>query len=454
MSKSDKPMASQEGTDDTAKALSLRLYQFLSRWMGPLATHTLKKRLQKGKEDPARIDERRGLASKPRPDGKLIWIHGASVGESLSILPLIERLHELLPHCHFLVTSGTITSAQLMAERLPECATHQYVPVDHPTYVNNFLDHWKPDIGLFVESEIWPNLISLTKTRNIPMALINGRMSPKSYKNWLQRRDAIAQMLKSFSVIMGQDTQNAQRLAELARRPVPMLGNLKMAAPKLPVDEEKRAVFSKHIQARPHWLAASTHEGEEEAILDVHQRVARKFPDLFTFIVPRHPNRGKEVAQLAEAKNITYALRSTGQAITPQTSVYIADTMGELGIFYRLSDISFVGGSLVEIGGHNPLEPARLGSAILYGPHIFNFEDVYKAMRGSGGTALVRNERDLAASLIRLLTDDVTRASMAQAAEGWAETNASEVLDKITEALDTLLQPLMDAPRAEVEINQ
>jgi len=339
-----------------------------------------------------------------------------------------------------------------MGQRLPASAIHQYVPVDHPDYVNNFLNHWQPDVCLFVESEIWPNLIRITAARNIPMALINGRMSPKSYKNWMQRRNAIEQLLGAFSVILGQDSQNALRLAELARRPVPMLGNLKMAAPALPVDEAKRLSLLPQINTRPHWLAASTHEGEEEQVMETHQRVARKFPDLLTIIVPRHPNRGMAVVELAKEKNISCALRSADQPVTPETSLYIADTMGELGIFYRLSDISFIGGSLVAIGGHNPLEPARLGSAILYGPHIFNFEDVYKAMRGSGGTALVRNERDLAASLIRLLTDDVTRSSMAASAKGWADENASEVLNNIIHTLAPLLQPLISQDNEQAEI--
>jgi 3-deoxy-D-manno-octulosonic-acid transferase len=423
-----------------SQPLSLRFYKGLSGLFGPLADFTLKRRLEKGKEDPSRVDERRGYASVARPEGKLIWIHGASVGESLSIIPLVEALKNKYPDGQILVTSGTITSAQLMGERLPEGAIHQYIPVDHPDYVTRFLNHWQPNAVLFVESELWPNLIQMTAARNIPLALVNGRISPKSYKNWQQRKDAIADLLGYFSVVLGQDTQNTARLAELGRREVPMLGNLKMAAPPLPVEKGALEELAAIIGERPLWLAASTHEGEEEFIMDAHLRAMEQFPDLLTIIAPRHPVRGDVVMSLATEKNITTSLRSKNQLIEPQTSLYIADTLGELGLFYRLSDIAFVGGSLVAIGGHNPLEPARLRAAILHGPHTFNFEDTYADMRRSGGSALVRNERDLAASLVRLLTDDITRKTMASSAENWSRSSAEQVLTNIVKAIEPVLE--------------
>ncbi|WP_306252810.1 3-deoxy-D-manno-octulosonic acid transferase [Parvularcula sp. IMCC14364] len=423
-------------------ALSLRTYRAASGMMGPLADLTLKHRLKHGKEDPDRVNERRGIATIARPDGPLVWIHGASVGESLSILPLVARLSVLRRDLQFLVTSGTVTSARLMATRLPDNATHQFSPLDHPAYVRRFLDHWQPDAAMFVESELWPNLIQMTAARDIPMALVNGRISPKSYNSWKQRPDAIHALLSAFQVRMAQDTPNKERLAELSDGDVAMFGNLKMAAPALPVTQTDLSALEEQVRTRPRWLAASTHPGEEEYVLDAHTRVSERFPDLLTIIAPRHPERGEEIAGLIRARGLRVARRAAGEDITADTQVYLADTLGELGLFYRLSDVAFVGGSIVETGGHNPLEPARLRSAILYGPYTFNFTETYRDMRASGGTALVRNERDLAAALVRLLTDDMTRDAMADRARNWAEDNAEEVLINIVEAL----MPVLPAP--------
>jgi len=420
-------------------ALSLRTYRAASRIMGPFVSMALKQRLKQGKEDPERLDERRGVASVPRPDGPLVWIHGASVGESLSILPLVKRLGEEHPDYHFLVTTGTVTSAELMADRLPPPAIHQYAPIDHPAFVTSFLDHWQPDACLFVESELWPNLIHLTRARGIPMALVNGRISPKSYASWKNRKDAARELLSAFSVLMAQDSQNHERLSDLHGGKVHMFGNLKMTAAPLPATEEELARLETQLEGHAIWLAASTHPGEEEIVLSAHQRAVSRFDRLLTIIAPRHPNRGAEIAATCEAMGLNAARRSQGQPITEKTEIYIADTLGELGLFYRLCDIAFVGGSIAEIGGHNPLEPALLKCAILYGPHIFNFADTYRDMRASGGTALVRNERDLSASIVRLLMDTMTREAMAENAESWAVSNAEEVLGDIVDALDPVL---------------
>ena len=425
-------------------ALSLRAYRVASRLFGPVIDRALAKRLKQGKEDPDRLGERRGLAGKPRPDGQLIWIHGASVGESLSVLPLVRRLSLLHPSYRFLVTTGTVTSARLMAERLPENAIHQYAPLDHPTFVSAFLDHWQPDTCLFVESELWPNLIHLTRERGIPMALINGRISPKSYESWKGRRKAAHELLSSFRVLMAQDSQNRERLEDLCGTTVHMFGNLKMSAAPLPSDDAKLDALHADIGDRPRWIAASTHPGEEEVVLLAHERAMQRFPNLLTIIAPRQPDRGEAVARLCTAKGLSVVRRSAGETLGADTQIYVADTMGELGVFYRLCDIAFIGGSIVETGGHNPLEPALLKCAILYGPNIFNFADTYRDMRASGGTALVRNERDLSASIVRLQMDDMTREAMAEQAESWAVSSAEEVLTNILDAL----APVLPAPTA------
>ena len=441
--KKDDPSAPLSDDRDS-EALSLKTYRAAAGLLGPVADLTLKHRLKQGKEHPERIDERRGIPGKERPPGQLIWIHGASVGESLSVLPLVNRIMDLLPTAAILVTTGTVTSAELMEQRLPKGAIHQFAPLDHPGYVTKFLDHWQPSACIFVESELWPTLIQETRKRRVPMALVNGRISPKSYKNWQQRPKAIKSLLDSFIVILGQDQKNADRFAKLSGRDVAMLGNLKMAATALPGDDMLLGELRLTIGKRPVWLAASTHQGEEEEILAAHKSLQGAFPDLLTIIAPRHPQRGGEVEELVWSQQLTIARRSSGEKITRNTNIYLADTLGELGVFYRFSDIAFVGGSLVETGGHNPLEPARLGAAILYGPHIFNFDETYAQMRQSGGTALVRNGQDLAAALNRLLTDGLTRNGMAKKARVWSENSAEQVLHNIITALDPLISPLQN----------
>ena len=417
------------------KPLSLKIYRSLSRAAEPIANFALRHRLRKGKEDPARIDERRGIALKNRPPGALIWIHGASVGESLSVVPLVERLGARRPDLNFIVTTGTVTSANLMAERLPERAFHQYIPLDHPDFVSNFLDHWRPDAAIFVESEFWPNLILGAREKVPFLTLVNGRISPRSFEDWKRQPNSIKYILSSFDAIIAQDYQNAQRLTTLSGGVVGMFGNLKNAAPPLPADDKEITRLKGKIGNRPFWLAASTHPGEEDIVLNAHQILQRDYADIFTIIAPRHPARGAEICALAEERSLQVAQRSESEAITSETEIYVADTLGELGVFYRLSDIAFVGGGITPKGGHNPLEPARLGAAILHGPHTFNFVETYGEMRAAGGAALVRNERELATAIRRLWHDAKTRETMVDAARCAAENNAEKILNDICDAL-------------------
>lgn len=421
--------------------LALRAYRFVAATSGPIASALLRRRLAAGKEDPARIGERRGIASAPRPEGTVIWVHGASVGESLSILPLIDALTERHPGATCLVTTGTVTSAHLMAERLPPGAIHQYAPIDHPRAVRAFLDHWRPDTGLFVESELWPCLIGAAQDRAIPLALVNGRMSPRSFEGWQKRPAAARALLDAFTVILGQDEANAERLTKLSGREVTRTGNLKHAAPELPVDARDLHQLTEAVVGRPVWLAASTHPGEEADIIAAHAQVAERLGGLLTIIAPRHPARGDEVAAMATEAGFKVARRSKNDIPGADDAIYLADTLGELGLFYRLSDVTFVGGSLSGTGGHNPLEPARLGCAIVTGPDLFNFGDIYRDMRKAGGAAIVRNGRDLAGSLNRLLRDPMTRDEMATRAKAWSEEAAETVLGDVVAALVPVLPP-------------
>lgn len=421
---------------ELSEPIGVKLYRAASWVSAPVAELLLRQRLKEGKEDPARMQERTGLAGRARPAGPLLWIHGASVGESLSVLPLVERFKKDYPALNVLVTTGTITSAKLMAERLPPSAIHQFIPVDHPRFVRGFLNHWKPDAAIFVESEFWPNLLIETRRRARYMALVNGRVSPKSFADWKGKPQSIRFLLSHFDLLIAQDRQNAERLTALSGRDVRSYGNLKNAAPPLPGDVVEETRILADLDGRPFWLAASTHPGEEQAIIAAHKTLKAELPGIVTLIAPRHPERGEEIAALAAEAGVVSRRRSKGEKIDRATDIYIADTLGELGLFYRLSNATFVGGSLVEKGGHNPLEPARLGCAILHGPHIFNFAETYADIRGAGGAALVRNDRDLAAAVKRLFADDKTRHAMADAARDAAKASAERVLSDVVGALD------------------
>lgn len=420
----------------TNEPIGVKLYRAASWVSAPVAEMLLRQRLKDGKEDPVRMRERIGEAGKIRPEGPLVWIHGASVGESLSVLPLVERFKKDRPDFNILVTTGTVTSAKLMAERLPGGAVHQFIPVDHPRFVRGFLDHWRPDAAIFVESEFWPNLLIETRKRARYMALVNGRVSPKSYSDWKGKPRSIRFLLSHFDLLVAQDNQNAERLSALSGRDVVSYGNLKNAAPPLPGDVKEEARILASLDGRPFWLAASTHPGEEEAIIAAHKALKTEHPGIVTILAPRHPERGAAIAELATELGVNTRRRSKGEKIDRHTDVYLADTLGELGLFYRIANAAFVGGSLVEKGGHNPLEPARLGCAILHGPHIFNFVETYADIRGAGGAALVRNERDLAVAVKRLFADNKTRQAMADTARDAAKASAERVLTNVVGALD------------------
>ena len=380
----------------------IRSYFVLTRILAPLLPLWLKRRALKGKEDPTRQGERFGQASLPRPAGQLIWLHGASVGEVTMLLPLINKILTEYPIAHILVTSGTVTSANILQQRLPDRAFHQFVPLDTPKAVAAFLDHWRPDAALWAESEIWPNLITQTKSRNIPMALINARMSQKSVQNWSKRKKSARVLFGAFDVIMAANDDTAYNLTWLLGRNIENAGNLKDTALLLPVDEAEVVSLKKQITPRPVWCAASTHEGEEEIIIAAHDVVRQTHPNALLILAVRHPERREAITPLLDS----YAVRSVGDVISKQTSVYLFDTIGEMGIAYSLSDITFVCGSLVEgLMGHNPLEPARFSNAVLTGAHIASFADSYKSMFAFDAARRILSPNKVGDAVKNLLSD-------------------------------------------------
>lgn len=422
----------------------MRSYRLLTHLASPLLPLWLHWRSYQGKEDPARLSERFGHPGKRRPRGTLLWLHAASVGEANSLLFLISKIRETVPGLHMLLTTGTVTSAKLMQTRLPEGVIHQYVPVDTPKAVRRFINHWHPDIAFWVESEFWPNLVAEADSYECFMGVINARMSERSYEGWKKRPALISDMLTRFNLIFSQSQTDAARLEDLGAKEVMCLGNLKYDAPMLPCDEEALMQLQYASANRPLWLAASTHPGEEEMIALVHALLSATRPNLLTVIVPRHAPRGPVIAR--SLKDYKPALRSKGEPLTPTTGIYIADTMGELGLFYRLCDIVFMGGSLVPHGGQNPLEPARLACAVTTGPHTYNFQGIYDEMEKEKLVLRTTSPENLAATIGQLFTDAALRASMQQPAKKWVESK-SGTAERLMIYLEPLLQPRKNKAR-------
>lgn len=416
-------------------------YRLISKASGPLLSHLLAKRLEKAKEHPERITERKGIASHPRPEGRLAWLHAASVGEAVSSLMLIQRLLDNDPSLTVLLTSGTVTSAKIVANRLPDRAIHQFVPLDHPTWVDRFLDHWSPDVAIWLESELWPNLILGAKRRGIPMVLANARLSLESFRRWRRLSGAARQLMASFSVILPQTADDAEKYKALGAQDVRCLGNLKLAAAPLKADDKAVAELREAIGKRPVWLAASTHAGEEAIVAQAHEALCAQYPNLLTIIVPRHPERLDDVLADVAPHAGKIAVRSRGEAITGETDLYIGDTLGELGLFYTVSPISLVCGSLVDkIGGHNPIEPAQLGSAILFGRHMANFREVERDMLAAEAAIHVKDEAGLIDEVDRLLASRQRREEAARKALYYAR-QGERILEEVTDVITAQLGP-------------
>jgi 3-deoxy-D-manno-octulosonic-acid transferase len=416
--------------------LGLWLYRLGSALIEPLAPRLLAARARRGKEDPERLNERLGRPTRPRPSGPLIWLHGASVGESLSHLPLIEQLQRERPDLTVLVTSGTRTAADLLAQRLPPGAIHQYAPIDAPRAGRRFLDHWQPSTAIFVESELWPNLILEAHRRGIRLALLSARMTQSSADGWRRASASIKALLGEFDLIQAQDAASQQRISALGGR-VQAMANLKTLAAALTFDAASLEALRAVIGSRPVVLAASTHEGEDEIVLRAYQALAEPRPLLI--IAPRHPERGPAVAKLAAEQGLSAARRAANEVILPETQVYVADTLGEMGLFYRLADVAVICGSFLPgIGGHNPLEAARLGVAMICGNQVFNFAEVCADMEAAQGLVLVATESEFMSALDRLLRDPAEAKALGDGAARHAARQGAD-MDPIWQGLEPLL---------------
>ncbi|WNJ89363.1 3-deoxy-D-manno-octulosonic acid transferase [Bosea sp. 685] len=426
------------------KGSILQSYRVMSALLEPAAAGLLLWRRRRGKEDPTRFAERRGYPGVRRPDKTLVWLHGASVGETVTLLPLVEKLKRR--GLAVLVTSGTVTSAKLLAARLPAGVIHQYLPLDVPRYMRRFLDYWRPELGLICESEIWPNLMIEARKRAIPLVLVNARMSERSFKRWYKLPQTSRYLLSCFESCLAQSQGDGERLAQLGAPRVSIAGNLKFDVPAPPADADTLAILDGLTTGRPVWIAASTHPGEDEQVIAAHLGLKAHLPKLLTIIAPRHPQRGAEIDALAQANGIATVQRSQGGMPERDVELYIADTVNELGLFYRLSQVAFIGGSLTPVGGHNPIEPAKLGCALLHGPHVHNAADVFAAFDRGGGAREVADTQALAGAVHRWLSDP---AAARQAARAAAQTShqLGGALNRTMQTIEPLLMRVVIGQR-------
>ncbi|MCY3674433.1 MAG: 3-deoxy-D-manno-octulosonic acid transferase [Paracoccaceae bacterium] len=389
-----------------AESHLLNSYLFLTNLTPGLARVISLFRLKQGGEDPNRVKERLGIPSANRKKGTLIWFHSASIGETLLVLSLIEKISKIYPNQNILLTTQTVSSGKMVTSKLTENVVHQYLPYDLLPGVRRFLNHWQPSVGILVESELWPILISEADHQNIPLLVINGKMTRKSFHRWRRFPKFTQALFSKINLFLVQSTEIKSRLSELGVNPIKQVvtGQLKQESKLLSHDPEELFNLNEYFQNRQVWVAASTHEGEEEIIAETHVRLSSDTSNNIQLIlVPRYPERGREIAELLSTYGLNSVLRSKGELPGEPDIVYIADTMGELGLWYRLAKVSFIGGSLVHRGGHNPYEPALLGCPIIHGKYYENFSAEYEQLKEQGGSQMVTNSKELARAIERAL---------------------------------------------------
>ncbi|MGB8818942.1 MAG: lipid IV(A) 3-deoxy-D-manno-octulosonic acid transferase [Rhizobiaceae bacterium] len=414
------------------------------RWMGagiyPILGPYLAIRATKGKEEHSRRRERYGKSDVARPNGPLVWVHAASVGETSAVIPLVSMI--AAKGIKVVLTTGTVTSAKLAAERLGDKIIHQYVPLDFKTAVSNFLNHWRPDLALIAESEIWPMTILELGARRVPQVLVNGRLSDRSFAAWKRRAYLAEALFENLSHVIAQSEVDGQRFAELGARPVSVSGNLKVDTTPPPADPLETERLKAVVGDRPVWAAISTHDGEEDIAGEVHKVVSIRHPGLLTILVPRHPDRAPAIIQMLQAKGLTVARRSAGEPITADTQIYLGDTIGEMGLYLRLTEIAFVGRSLTATGGQNPLEPAALETAVLAGTNVQNFRDSYKRLIADGNARLIKDKDMLAGAVSYLLGNEPVRRKMMEAGLNSVSSMQGSLI-KTMATLEPYIQPLV-----------
>ena len=418
--------------------MTLAIYRTLTFLAKPFARPLLAIRAARGHEsaNPIRRAERLGIASLPRPEGKVFWFDAVSVGESNSAMPMIDFMLEEFPRSSVLVTTTTVTGARNMEAKLASRrAFHQFLPLYRRAYVNRFLDHWKPTAGFFIDSDFWPNMLLSAHERHIPLILLNGRVSNRSYEQWMRHRAAASRLMGAFAYALAKSDGDAKKLSDMGITSVDCVGNLKYGVPPPPCDAARVAEIESAAVGRASWMASVTHRGEDEHILKAHRTIRGKFPDALLVIAPRHPERGAEILELARSFGFAAALESSGEGITRQHGVYISDVLGGLAPYYKYFDAVFIGGSLFDgMDGQNPMEAARLGAGILSGPHVDSFLETYDILKRAGAVTMVQDANDLSEHIASLLSQPDPLNEMKARARSTAEREAA-VLDRAKEKL-------------------
>ncbi len=360
--------------------LALRAYLAASPLIALAGPLVLRRRLARGKEDPARVAEKRGHASAPRPEGRLIWLHAVGLGEVLALRGLILALARAEPELQFLITSSARSSAQVIAANLPPRTRHQFLPLDAPSYLARFLDHWRPDLSIWAEQELWPGAVVAAHTRGVPLALVNARMTDAGFARRSKARGLYRDLLARFARITAQDPRSAGHLRALGGDGVWVTGSLKSAAPPLAADAATLAEAQAAVQGRRVWVAASSHPGDEAQAMAAQSTLWQQDPRWLLILAPRDAGRAGAIAAHLTDARLPFARRSLGRVPAPGDAVWLADTYGELGLWYRLAEAALIGGGFDTIGGHNPWEAAHFDAAILHGPDVANFSDDYKAL--------------------------------------------------------------------------
>ena len=418
----------------------LSAYRLAGAAVYPLVGGYVGWRANQGKEERGRRRERYGVASCARPAGPLVWVHAASVGETIAVIPLIERI--LGFGINIVLTTGTVTSARVADERLGERIIHQYVPLDLKPAVSRFLDHWEPDLAIIAESEIWPMTILELGARRVPQVLVNGRLSDRSFASWKKRAFIAEALFENLAHVVAQSEVDGERFLALGARPVTVSGNLKVDTDPPPVDETALSSLTHQIGSRQTWAAVSTHDGEESVAAEVHQMLRPRHKGLLTIIVPRHPDRADALAAEFAADGLKVARRSLGEPIQQDVDILLGDTIGEMGLYLRLTEIAFVGRSLTSEGGQNPLEPAMLDTAVLAGRNVQNFRDTYQRLIEGGGAKLVRDRDMLAGAVNFLLKNEQAREEMIAAGAATVD-DMRGALAATLKALEPFIHPLI-----------
>ena len=368
------------------------IYSFLVYVIIILSPLIIIYRIFNKKENPKRFLEKFSIGKKDRGKGKLIWFHCSSVGEFLSVIPLIFELEKVKNIKKILVTTSTLSSSKIFEKYKFKKTSHQFYPLDNIYIVKNFLNHWKPSSAIFAESEIWPTMISELKRREIKIVLINARMSEKSFKRWFAFKYFSKNILLKFDYIFPQNKETFLYFKKLGVKKLKFLGNLKFIS----FDNDEVKELNKQLfKNRKILCSASTHNNEEEIFANLHIKYKKKIPNLITIIIPRHIERTNEISRMLERKNLKLVKHTEKKSNLKDCDIYIVDSYGISKSFYKISDIVFLGGSLVSKGGQNPLEALRFGCNIIHGNHTFNFKDVYKMLEKEKLSLRVSGSKDL-----------------------------------------------------------